>query len=249
MLGLRQPLLALSLLPSAAGDARTGTSDLRGVPAWGERNDSKGGPERGVTGTRPGCVLGRLASTAAGKRWGSRSFLQATPCPGATANQQERKEAGGDEESAALRQRGRLGAWSGQGSTGAEKQPQPPPGPVPPSATARPRTPAGAALPLGQRWPRRRRPGSAAEAGMSRQHRAEGPGSQQGLEEIQSKAGGCPKQLSRLCRDTDGLASFVEAGAAPSCSPILSLRLSPPGSSREKTIRRATHFPHDPPGF
>lgn len=80
-------------------------------------------------------------------------------------------------------------------------------------------TPGEPALPFGQRWPRGDAQGQQPTAGKSRQHRAEGPGSQRGLEQIQSKAGGCLKWLSRQCRDTDGLGSFAEA---PSCSPILS---------------------------
>lgn len=66
-----------------------------GVPEPGESEmTAREGRSERLTGKQPGCTLGRLAGIATRKRWGSRGFVQATPCRGAEAkacaNQRER---------------------------------------------------------------------------------------------------------------------------------------------------------------
>lgn len=150
----------------------------------------------------------------------------------ARATQRGRKEAGGDGESAAPRHRGRLREGLGQGSTGVEKLPQPPP--VPLSAVARPWAPPGGVVrPAWQRWPRGDGRGTGEDGGDALPAPRRGPGlAAEARRGIRSKAGGCPKRLSRLCRDTDGLALSPRTA-----KPLPAAPASPPASRREKTAR------------
>lgn len=86
------------------------------------------------------------------------------------------------------------------------------PGAGPPARSCPPRrglpAPSGSAGPGGEG----RRPA----AGMRCQPPRRGPGlAAGGLEGIRSKAGGCPKRLSRLCRDTNRTAKPHPAAPAP----------------------------------
>lgn len=228
----------------------------RGVPQPGESEMTAGeGRSEGLTGKQLGRILGRLASTGSGKRWGRGAPCQPLrvrepkPKPVRTSG----KEAGGDERSARPGKRRPVSAvraglhWHRETTAAATA-------PVPPSATARSRPPEGsrpprASLPsplaalASAETPEEssRRRGRAASTALRARARS------RGVEEIQSKAGGCPKWLSRPCRDTDGLGGFVEIA---SCSPILSPRPRPLCQApAEKTIHRPTHCPRIRQGF
>lgn len=235
------------------------------VPEPGESEmTAREGRSEGLAGKQPGCVLGQLASIAPGMRWGSEGFLQAAPCPRAAVkareNQRERKEDGGDEKSAAPRGNATAcerGAGRAQSTNSCSHHRvrslrAPLPGPGPPVKLP---TLSEPALPFGQRWPRRRCPRTAANGG---EELPKARARSRGLEEIQSKEGGCPKRLSRLCRDTDGLGCFVEVAEAPSCIPILGpvqfcRGTEAPGLSarlQQRENNPPTHaLPQDPPRF
>nr|XP_054489820.1 collagen alpha-1(I) chain-like [Agelaius phoeniceus] len=213
------------------------------------------GRSEGLAGKQPGCILRRLAGTAADGAAGA-------SCEPLRAQEPQRKPvrtSGKGKKPAVMKNQRRPGnaaacepgpGWAPAALRNSCSHHRvrclgaPLPGPGPRGKLP---TPGEPALPFGQRWPRGDAQGQQPTAGKSRRHRAEGPGSRRRL-------GGDSVQGGRLPQVAIAAVSGYRRPGQFRRSPLLQPNPEPappvslPGSGREKTTHRATHSPQDPPG-